>query len=152
MNWTQYQRWKGFSLRMTRRGYPNITEARQKRLERECSGWFEYIIPSFCEPGWKAYEDWNGENGHYLCDDVSQYFEHHFHWQWREQEYGGRFYNQIVSCIRAGFDMAVEPSAGVIGFTVGDLRRMYPRGIPSWLMNEFTDGFKTASDTEHIWL
>lgn len=151
MKWIQFQRWKGFSLRMARRGYPDITEVRQRKIEKECLEWFDYIMPSFCDPGWKVYEDWDGKNGHYLCDDVSQYFEHHLHWR-REQEYGGWFYNQIVSCIRAGFDMAVEPSGGVVGFTVGDLRRMYPRGIPGWLMNEFTEEFKTAKNIEHVWL
>jgi hypothetical protein len=30
-------------------------------------------------------------------------------------------------------DCASAPSAGVIGFTAGDVRRMYPEGVPEWV-------------------
>lgn len=32
--------------------------------------------------------------------------------------------------------MAVAPSAGVLGFTAGDLRRMYPEGVPNWVKGD----------------
>ena len=57
------------------------------------------------------------------CDDV----EDRFAAQWDEQ-WGG----PVQCCIRAGLDCAFEESAGVIGFTAGDLRRMYPDGVPAW--------------------
>jgi len=48
--------------------------------------------------------------------------------QWDDQ-WGG----PVRCCIRAGLDCASSPSAGVIGFTAGDVRRMYPEGVPEWV-------------------
>ncbi len=39
----------------------------------------------------------------------------------------------IRCCLRAGLDCACEPSMGVMGFTAGDIRRMYPEGVPEWV-------------------
>lgn len=60
-----------------------------------------------------------------ICDNI----EHAIYEQWDEQ-WGG----PVRCCIRAGLDFASAPSAGVLGFTAGDLRRMYPRGVPKWVM------------------
>lgn len=39
-----------------------------------------------------------------------------------------------VRCsIRAGLDLASEPSMGVLGFDICDLRRMYRGNIPAWI-------------------
>ena len=48
--------------------------------------------------------------------------------QWDDQ-WGG----PVCCCIRAGLDFASAPSGGVTGFTAGDVRRMYPEGIPDWV-------------------
>ena len=57
------------------------------------------------------------------CDDI----EYAAYGQFSDQWLG-----PIQCCIRAGIDMACEPSAGVVGFTAGDVRRMYPEGVPEW--------------------
>jgi hypothetical protein len=44
-----------------------------------------------------------------------------------------QFCGPVRCCIRAGLDTAVSPSAGVLGFTAGDLRKMYPEGVPDWI-------------------
>lgn len=54
---------------------------------------------------------------------------------------GGREYrrwadtwgNRVQCCIRAGLDLASEPSGGVLGFEICDLRRMYRGNIPAWI-------------------
>ena len=33
-------------------------------------------------------------------------------------------------------DCAYSPSMGVIGFTAGDIRRMYPEGVPDWVKGD----------------
>lgn len=58
------------------------------------------------------------------CDEV----EDHFYDQWDEQ-WGG----PVRCCIRAGLDCASAPSGGVVGFTAGDIRAMYPDGVPAWV-------------------
>lgn len=58
------------------------------------------------------------------CEDIEdRYYE-----QWDEQ-----WASPVHCCIRAGLDFASAPSAGVIGFTAGDIRRMYPEGVPDWV-------------------
>jgi hypothetical protein len=44
-----------------------------------------------------------------------------------------RWGGPVHCCVRAGMDMAVSPSMGVLGFTAGDIRRMYPEGVPDWV-------------------
>lgn len=58
------------------------------------------------------------------CDEVEQGF-----WEQWDDQWGG----PVHCCIRAGLDCASEPSAGVVGFTAGDLREMYPEGVPDWV-------------------
>lgn len=62
--------------------------------------------------------------GECRCEEIDK----HRHEQWQDQ-WGG----PIHCCVRAGLDMASAPSAGVLGLTKGDLKRMYPEGIPDWV-------------------
>jgi hypothetical protein len=56
-------------------------------------------------------------------------------------------------CIRAACDVAVAPSAGVLGFTVGDLRLMWKnRTLPKWVRDFFEGDIVAASDTSSVWL
>jgi hypothetical protein len=69
--------------------------------------------------------DWDHEDeGECRCDDI----EEHYYEQWDEQ-----WGSPVRCCIRAGLDCASAPSAGVLGFTAGDVRRMYPEGVPEWV-------------------
>lgn len=58
------------------------------------------------------------------CDKIEDFYYE----QWGDQ-WGG----PIHCCIRAGLDFAAGPSAGVLGFTAGDVRRMFPEGVPDWV-------------------
>lgn len=68
----------------------------------------------------------NGHGKECRCEDVRELFYE----QWDDQ-WGG----PIRCCIRAGLDFASAPSAGVMGFTAGDVRTMYPEGVPDWVKN-----------------
>lgn len=61
------------------------------------------------------------------CDEISDLY----YQQWDDQ-WGG----PVHCCIRAGLDCAFEPSMGVIGFTAGDIRCMYPEGVPDWVKGD----------------
>lgn len=50
-----------------------------------------------------------------------------------------RYADPVKACLRAGLDIASSPSAGVCGFTAGNIRAMYPDGIPEWVAAFFTD-------------
>lgn len=46
----------------------------------------------------------------------------------------------VSCCVRAGLDLAVAMSDGVLGFTAGDVRAMYPEGVPDWISRHWDDG------------
>ncbi len=79
-------------------------------------------------------------NGPYICDIVSMQMEHWnpFYWgdDYRYQRWDDLWGARIRSCLRAGIDMAVEPSMGVMGFSAGDIRRMYRGNVPIWLFGD----------------
>lgn len=49
------------------------------------------------------------------------------------EQYQDQWCGPVACCVRAGIDMACAPSMGVMGFTAGDIRKMYPDGVPAWL-------------------
>lgn len=102
-----------------------------------CHGTKESDCPWKCEDG-QIYD-----YAHAMCvgDMCSEHSEswNPYYWALSEDEYNEyekrdeQFCAPIRCCIRAGLDMAVAPSAGVMGFTAGDIRRMYPEGVPDWV-------------------
>lgn len=155
MNEQQYERWKEFSLKMAAH-YPHVTFRRQARIAEYVERWFA------CVPFEEAahIHDWDSSDKGWLCAS-----DHYSEWSdglpgyWlsslqrkmdNEQEW--RFENQVCCCIRAGLDMAAAPSAGVMGFTVGDLRAMYEGTIPDWITGQYQTDLNHAPDTAGIWL
>ena len=84
------------------------------------------------------FRHWN--TAPYVCDVLSSYDEAWVPNYWGDLEgdawerHQDRWAGPAVACIRAGLDAAVGRSGGVLGFTAGDLRRMYPEGVPEWVM------------------
>lgn len=74
MTWTQLQRWKGFAVRMARRGWPDITKHRQENIESEILSWFREMT-TFGQ-FWKPFNKWEDSDGYLcLCDWVDEHFE-----------------------------------------------------------------------------
>lgn len=153
MTQKQYERWKEFALAMARDGFERMTPERKKRLTDEVESWFWWRE---FQKDWHKMESWDqGENGYYVCDLINDFYEEHQHekpYRNGDVEVYGRFYDQINCCLRAGLDVAVKPSAGVVGFTVGDLRRMYGGRVPLWISRQYKGGLAKAKDTEAVWL
>lgn len=82
---------------------------------------FRYASP-YCV-GDMCTEDSESWNPYYWCDLSDAEHEK------RDEQFCG----PIRCCLRAGLDIAVAPSAGVLGFTAGDLRKMYPEGVPDFV-------------------
>lgn len=146
----QYERWQDFAKRMVnvavsaRRRSPS----RAKTLEI-----IEFFFECRMEPyeEWKRVENWDHTEPsedersrwpHYcMCvashmDDIQEYHVPDY-WALPEGDRGDEIIEKWMGparcCVRAGLDMACEPSAGVVGFTAGDIRRMYPDGVPDWV-------------------
>lgn len=56
----------------------------------------------------------------------------------------------VHCCLRAGLDLVGEQSGGVLGFTVGDLKRMYPEGIPEWITSKFTEDLSQSHNDQGV--
>lgn len=166
MNAEQYERWADFARRMARTHYGKRSRGRQVGRQYVRAASPEWIAESVeivlreCLPKMDRIEDWDGNgddmNGRrrgLVC--VSDLFCDVIYWgealdeepemhdangdgptaAWEAWE---EMWAQPVNCcVRAGLDLAGSPSAGVVGFTVGDLRRMYPEGIPSWITGQY---------------
>lgn len=148
MNKKQFLRWKDFSIRMAKYCFPKATKERKEKMSEVINSFFAER-----ENDYKDFWDWGGNNGsETLSDYVDEYFEEYQHWNSREECYTGKFYNQVTSCIRAGFDVAVSPSGGVLGFRVCDLYRMWNNKVPSWVKLFFEGDFDTFDKSDPVWL
>lgn len=146
----QFQRWEEFALRMAKQGYPKATATRKEKILKQVTSYFEW---RHFQEDWPEIEDWDGNDDEYfLGDQVNDFFSEYSHYQRREGSCGGNFYNQVVCCIRAGFDVAVQPSGGVVGFSAGDVRRMWDGNVPDWVRNFLEDPFDLIPDEDGVWL
>jgi hypothetical protein len=152
----QFERWEDFAIRMAKHCYPDITDARRKKIIEEVESFFD---DRKYEADWTDIMDWDGNgDDFFLCDYVDEFYDNHRHWNRREECYTGKFFNQVTSCIQSGFDMAISSgdgtvgcSAGVIGFSAGDIRRMYQRNVPKWI-KALWYSFDAIPDEAEVWL
>lgn len=173
----QYDRWKDFAVRAAKTWYATSRRPSVAWVQKAVEGFFEGLdaaeIALMCdwdnsEPypdrdngfGRKAYPycasdeltvflgSWRQRECAYeFCvvdDDAADERLDRAHEQWDEQ-WGG----PVRCCIRAGLDMACAPSAGVVGFTAGDIRKMYPEGVPEWLFPPDERLMYALSDVEN---
>lgn len=151
----QFDNWKDFAYRMARAGFDGITPARKTRIEDELDAFFSWRSRDDQETA--EIVDWDSGPA-FVCDSVQSALSRHDHSRYNdrtgiERDCGNKFYGQVSCCIRAGLDMASAPSAGVIGFTVGDLRRMYPEGNPPWVVADFEPKITDQTpDEAEVWL
>lgn len=160
MNKLQYKRWKDFAIRMVHKGWPRHQvkgKTYQGQVIPAVNDFFDMIEGCF-EDEIIRIESWDNtkvddskknpygrpETGPYVCDIVSEMLSDYnpFYWDGEEnikayenwdEKWGGR----IRACIRAGIDLAAEPSAGVLGFTKADIEKMYPEGVPKWIQQSW---------------
>jgi len=147
----QFERWRDFAVRMAERGYPDATRHRTDKIQEKVQDYFSWRE---FQNDWPEIKDWDGNgDDYYLGDAVNEFFDEYRHWKPETETYGGKFYSQVTCCIRAGFDMAVKQSGGVLGFTVGDLRRMFDGNVPDWIIkNDWDIPLEQAPDDVPIWL
>jgi hypothetical protein len=150
MTYKQFRRWESFATRMAKHCYPKTTDTRKAKILEEVKSFF---TERRYQKDYSSFTDWDGNDGsECLTSYVDDFFEKYTHWNRREEFYTGRFYEQVTCCIRAGFDVAVKPSGGVLGFTVGDVRRMWSGLVPDWVKEGWDSPFDAAQDNDAIWL
>lgn len=136
----QYKRWMKLSLALARGAYPNMTEQRRTKLLEAIQECIEYVYS--CGGGLNDWDDGVGSIVDEFTCDCGYMHKHR-----------GKFGSAMVACVRAGFDVAVWPSAGVLCFTVGDLRRGFDGDLPDWIANWFKPPLSAnAPDHAGVWL
>lgn len=164
MDELQLERWKQLSLGLGR-SYKNLTPARRAKLLDEVECCIDYVV---CN-GLETVDDWDsgvryGKGWHECYDSASTRVDtflwdngYEFERQYKNGHVEcarGRFGDMLLACVRAGFDVAVAPSAGVIGFTVGDLKEIFDGVIPDWIGQHFEnpEALLAARNDEGVWL
>ena len=145
---TAFLRWEEFSNRMAFNGWPLATTDRKQKI----SGAVQDFLTSM-KQFQDEVSDWDGE-GSGLCvgDELESFLEERglFH---EDPDKYHRFANQVSCCVRAGFDVAISPSAGVVGFDVNMLKRMWADSIPDWVCHWFEPPLNgTEAGSNAIWL
>ena len=139
----QYERWKDFAMRMARTCFRHLRRPSSHWVIEQVESWFYWRDH---QQDWGNYSSWDQDSPYCLCDHVSEFYSDLESYSYSEDEevdykaqeqFQAQWMGPILSCLRAGIDVAVEPSAGVVGFTAGDIRQMYPEGLPLWLLDVF---------------
>ena len=145
MNLEEYNKWCEVALIVAQKAF-DITEGRRERLIGAVSGvldHYNHFYHSLGDPDRYGYEDVHSfdhseNNVSYVCDYVDDYYyDYWFDGRWEPgQEH--KFLALLRMAIRIGIDAALPDSgdAGVLGFTLGEIKQWYDGEIPDWLATE----------------
>lgn len=158
----QYQNWIQFSPGLVE-SY-TLTEKRKAKILEEIDCCINYIVDKYKDQitDWdKAVYDEKHQCLHYgPGDSMSEYLWDNRYTVEKEDRKGncesvtGRFGQMLSACVRAGFDVAVAPSAGVLGFTLGDVRQIFKGTLPQWVKDFFEnpETLDDCLDNKKVWL
>lgn len=145
----QFERWQDFALRMARVCYADSRRPSGPWIVDKVVRFFEGIEND--AESISSIINWDNSRGGGYCvsDQVSEYFDDDYfgldvdaYTDTRQgldrpilawEQYSEQWMGPVHCCLRAGLDLASEPSMGVLGFTVGHIRKMYPAGVPDWI-------------------
>ncbi len=131
---TIYNRWLEFALNLA--NVLDVTHARKERIKEEIKSFITMYSPDSYEYADKPILGWDISSKEWECigTHTHEFFDK-YEVRDKHGDYVGKFYNQLLSCIRAGLDVAVPDmnSGGVLGFSVGTIRAAYNDNIPQWL-------------------
>lgn len=58
----------------------------------------------------------------------------------------------FICTLRIAIDLFIKGSGGVVGYTVGDLKKAFDGNIPKEIIAQFEPKLETAKNEDHIWL
>lgn len=150
----QYERWKDFSFRMVNMAVSSRKKSpSREKVKEDIAFFFECRMDP--DEEWRRVRDWDytedNPDEHWQAMSVGSHIhdlDEHFipaYWSLPDTDAAydqarARWCDPVACCIRAGLDVAVSPSGGVLGFTAGDIRKMYPDGVPDWVKAYFSEG------------
>jgi hypothetical protein len=116
-----YEKWMDFSTHLI--SIMDVTCQRREKIMSEVTGFIEMYEGDDVIPRWESIVDHFDE-----CFDEYRII-------YEDGEFGGEFYNQISTIMRAGIDVATGHLGGVIGFTIGDIISMYDGAVSEWVLS-----------------
>ncbi len=143
----QFERWSDFAVRMARTCYAASWRPSGEWILDRVDGFLSCVD----DEERAAIVSWDHSDGDAMCvtDHLSEYCDDDYYHinvdsqaetrngVWRQglavEQFREQWLGPVHCCLRAGLDLAAEPSAGVVGFTAGELRNMYPEGVPDWI-------------------
>ena len=147
----EYRQWKSFALHMAARGW-KLRRANRRRLVALVKEFFRHIDIDYCKyvPLFRAWCETDdvrtaGLRGDttLVCDIATLFlgdmntYDYYPRDSWGDGLYArwrDSWGSMVRCCVRAGLDLAMDPGEiGVLGFTVGDLRRMFRGRLPAWV-------------------
>ena len=153
MDKDQFRNWLDFSDRMAREARPGMSGHAKAKLKRVVAGTMREAVSRH---GLESFVDWEAHP--YPGDVFESLLERDGLLSFDANgEPKGELGILALCCVKAGFDLAVAPSSGVVGsdFTAGMVRRMYPTGLPDFVARHFeqvgTD-IATAPAEARVWL
>lgn len=60
--------------------------------------------------------------------------------------------NDLICTLRIAIDLYIEQSGGVVGYTIGDLRKVFDGNIPDEIASIFEGDISKADDQAGVWL
>lgn len=173
MTHDQFNQWKDFALRMAQTCFKDSIRPPADWILQEVGYWFARIeddperwaaINSWDQDEWPLCDQFIEATYYYGPDNMPSYdelddlygealdtaierLEHRR--DMAEEQYNDQWLGPIRFCLRAGIDTVCPEHTmgiGVIGLTAGDLRRMYPEGVPDWVSGGERRWFKGLTD------
>jgi hypothetical protein len=144
-----YQKWMDFSTRLI--NIMDVTDERREKIMIEVRSFISRFKDEEIH-GWDTTAEYKFY-GKYcigsIADDTTYFGEYMVI---SEDGIGGKFYDHISAATKAGLDVATEEfGGGVIGFTIGDVRKAYNGHIPDWVCKAM-DIEGDEEDGDYIWL
>jgi hypothetical protein len=177
---TKFARWKDFSIRMAKACYSKRQNPCLSDVLDDIESFFEYgVSEEYADlyVDWDSSKNFPGQKDGpgCACDIASEICDglwgqaynlattkqrRLLDYYWERQQYDeydeirekvvDRWESPMYCCVRSGMDFAYSQSAGVAGFTVGDLLAMYPEGLPDWLKDQWTADITQVPADTHI--
>jgi len=149
----QFINWLDFADRMARMARPGLSGTTKARLVRSVG---RSVRAAVARHGLEAFADWDGAP---YPEDLFEDLLVDEGLLSRDARGGVRGETGLLAlcCVKAGFDLAVSPSAGVVSeeFDVGLIRRMYPDGAPAFVTDHLDAtgiDLSTAASGQRVWL
>lgn len=147
---TQLERTTQLAVGLAKSWDSPMTERRREKLVMHVDGAMDRLG---CYSSDGKLADWDSKlDGYHVSSIIDDYLWDNRLLMERKGQTVGELGNRVACCVRAAIDLIVAPSAGVIGFTVGDFRRAFGGEIPTEIADSFTPPItRDVADDTPVW-